>query len=169
MNPTLHTERLTLRLPQLQDFDASADFMASERSKPVGGPIERHIAWSKFAAQAGMWALRGFGSWMLEEKSTGTLMGRVGLFYPDGWLEPELGWVAFEPGEGKGFIYEAAIAARNYAYDVLNMPALISTISADNTRSLKLANQLGAKYESDWQSPFGVLGVYRHPAPETRT
>lgn len=162
----IETDRLILRLPELGDFEAAAGFWTSERSATIGGPLDRQGAWTRFASYAGSWMLRGYGSWMVVEKSSNTPVGSVGIYEAADWPEPELGWVMFEAGEGKGYAYEAAIAARTYIYAKLNMPALISTIAPDNTRSLALAERLGAKLERMWQSPFGPLGIYRHPKAE---
>lgn len=164
--PTIETKRLLMRAPTLDDFEAAAEFYASKRSVSVGGPISRREAWGKFAAQAGTWLLRGYGAWQLVEKDSNAPIGRAGIYYPDGWPEPELGWVLYKNGEGKGYAFEAAIAARAYWYSEYKQTTLISTIAPDNARSLALAQKLGTTFERDWESPFGTFGIYRHPAPE---
>lgn len=164
--PTIETSRLQMRGPTLNDFEAVAAFYASDRSSPLGGPFSRREAWAKFAAQSGTWHLRGYGAWQLVEKASGELVGCVGIFHPDGWLAPELGWVLYDNGCGKDYAYEAATAARAHWYTALNKSDLISTISPDNARSIALAARLSATHECDWDSPYGTTGVYRHPAPE---
>ena len=120
-----------------------AAFFADEaRSWGFGGPQSRTEAWRWFASAIGHWALRGYGFWMVETKA-GQLVGMVGLWAPEGWPEPELGWVMFEGGEGKGYAHEAAIAARGYAYDTLGFKTLSSNIFPGNTRSQALAQRLG--------------------------
>ena len=44
------------------------------------------------ALMAGHWALKGFGHWVLEERDSGELVGRAGLYYPPDWPELEVGW-----------------------------------------------------------------------------
>ncbi len=61
MAPTLHTERLTLRMPVMADFEPRAAFAASERSVWEGGPIDRAAAWRMFASEVGQWPLMGYG------------------------------------------------------------------------------------------------------------
>ena len=50
IGPTLHTERLTLRMPRLEDFEPRAAFYASERSVWEGGPLSRVEASAKSAS-----------------------------------------------------------------------------------------------------------------------
>ena len=52
--PTLHTERLTLRMPRLADFEPRAAFYASDRSVYEGGPKPRAAAWRIDPVRAGI-------------------------------------------------------------------------------------------------------------------
>jgi RimJ/RimL family protein N-acetyltransferase len=165
--PTLHTDRLTLRAPGLQDFPAYAAFLQSPRSHIVGGPMDAADAWRSLAAVIGHWTLRGFGRWAVTPRDGGPCIGIVGLHYPESWPEPELGWWLFDGAEGMGYAHEAALAARAYAFHTLGLRTLISLIKASNTRSIALAHRLGAVFEGDFPHPkYGALGVYRHPAPQ---
>ena len=165
--PVIETERLILRGHKPSDFEPFAEFCTTERSKDVGGPVNRAEAWRGMAMMIGHWHLRGYGMWWLEEKKTGKAVGRVGLWNPEGWPAPELGWVVYDGFEGKGFAYEAAVAAREYAYDTLQWPLLISLIADDNQRSIALADRMGAKLDGTWTSPAGkVAQIYTHPEPE---
>ncbi|MQQ08626.1 GNAT family N-acetyltransferase [Epibacterium sp. SM1979] len=165
--PTLTSERLVLRPPVKGDFENVAAFFAdSERSWGFGGPLGRNEAWRWFASMIGHWALRGFGWWMVDTRD-GQPAGFVGLWEPEGWPEPELGWVMFPGTEGKGYAFEAATEARRYAYDVLGFETLSSNIIPGNTRSIALAKRLGAHYERSYENvTHGTEWVYRHPAPE---
>ena len=142
--PRLETERLILRGPEAKDFALVADFYAdADRSWGFGGPQNRTEAWRWFASMIGHWALRDFGFWMVDTKD-GETVGMVGLWAPEGWPEPELGWVMFCNGEGKGYALEAAFAARSVA----------------------LAERLGARLEREYQNvTHGTEMVYRHPGP----
>ncbi|MEE9453412.1 MAG: GNAT family N-acetyltransferase [Paracoccaceae bacterium] len=165
--PTLETQHLILRAPCADDFEALAEFMASDRAKGAGGPANRSDAWKGLAMVIGHWNLRGYGLWHADEKSTGKLVGRFGFWNPEGWLGRELGWMVFEGFEGKNYAYEASAFLLDYAYNTLKWDSLISTIAPDNTRSITLAKRLGAQYQQDWVSPSGKASViYRHPAPE---
>lgn len=168
--PTLETVRLRLRAPRMADFDAYAAFRASARARHLGGPLPRGEAFTHFCALAGHWQLHGFGRWIAADRKDDAALGFVGLFYPDGWPEPEISWSLFEGAEGRGIAAEAALAARNYAYDVLGWKSVISMMSVDNQRSIALAERLGARHERDLQHPvFGPMHVYRHQPPEVRS
>ncbi len=164
--PRLETERLILRAPSEADLDADAAFLASDASRFVGGPLRRDETWRSIAMLLGHWAIRGFGFWGVEEKDTGRYVGRVGLWFPDGWPEPEIGWTLMTGATGKGYATEAAMAARTHAYDVLGWDTAISLIDPDNHASKAVAKRLGATYDYTYDHPkFGTADVWRHPAP----
>ena len=166
MIPTLTTERLRLRAPEARDFDAYAEFRASDRAKPLGGPFNRTQAFGQFAALLGHWTLRGYGRWLVADKASDAPLGVVGLLNPDGWPEPELAWSVFAPAEGKGVAYEAACAARDYAFATVGLTTLISLVAADNPRSTALAKRLGAQCDGEVDVPgYGPAPVWRHPNP----
>jgi RimJ/RimL family protein N-acetyltransferase len=164
--PVIETERLRLRAPAAEDFELMAAFYTSERSRYVGGPQPRHHCWRGFCAIIGHWALRGYGFWSLEEKATGTLAGRVGLWNPEGWPEPEVGWTLFDGFEGRGYATEAGRAARAHAYATLGWPTAISVIDPENAASQAVAQRLGAAREGMFEHPDGWRAeIWRHPAP----
>lgn len=127
----------------------------------------RTEAWRWFASVIGHWHLRSFGFWTITSKVDDTPLGICGVWEPEGWPEPEIGWVVYEVAEGKGIAFEAATAARAHAYDVWKMPALSSNIIPGNERSVALATRLGATFEREYQNvSHGTEMLYRHPAPE---
>ncbi len=166
MIPTLTTERLTLRAPRMDDFDAHAAFRTSDRARPVGGPDTREGAYDHFAGIAGQWVLRGYGRWLVADRATDAPLGIVGLHHPDNWSEPELAWSLYAAGEGRGIAMEAALAARAHAYDTLGWTTLISYIAPTNTRSMALAKRMGCTSDGPHDHPaIGMVHVMRHPAP----
>ncbi|WP_095588441.1 GNAT family N-acetyltransferase [Actibacterium ureilyticum] len=166
--PELETERLILRGPKAADWEADAEFRTSDRAQFVGGPFTRMVAWRNFASRWGHWAIHGYGMFTVTERGSDAALGVVGPLYPDGWTEPELGWVLYEQAEGRGIAFEAAQAVRRYAYDVLGWTTAISYIDAANQRSRALAERLGCHAEPGAAHPFedADIIVYRHPKPE---
>lgn len=163
--PVIETERLILRAPRLEDFQTMADFYATERAAPVGGPMTRDEAWSEFASTTGQWLLRGYGYWEIEDRATGATIGRAGIYHPDNWPEPELSWMLYgQTHQGRGIAFEAAIAARDGAARHLGLTGLMSSIEADNTRSIRLAERMGATPDGAWETPFGPMLRFRHGA-----
>ena len=163
--PTLETARLRLRAPSWADFQAYADFRGSARAAYAGGPFTRAHAFDQFTAIAGHWLIRGFGRWIVADRQSDRALGLVGGYYPEGWLEPEIAWAMFAEAEGKGIAFEAAQAARAYAYDTLGWSSAVSLIAPDNARSAALAQRLGATREGVYHhESFGALDVWRHPS-----
>ncbi|MBN2906534.1 MAG: GNAT family N-acetyltransferase [Rhodobacteraceae bacterium] len=166
--PTLETERLILRIPGVADFPALRAFYAAPRSRFVGGPKTPEGAWRQLATEIGHWALRGYGRWIVEDKESGAACGLIGLWNPEGWPEPEIGWDLFEGFEGRGYATEAARAARAHAYDTLGWPTAISLVNPDNTASARVAERMGARPDGHFtHENFGTVTIYRHPAPES--
>lgn len=167
MIPTLQTDRLTMRAPRWDDFEAYAAFRGSDRTKIIGGPYSRGRAFEQLCAILGHWHLRGFGRWMVADKATDAPLGIVGLYHPEDWPEPELAWSLFDVAEGRGIAYEAALAARTYAYDTLGWQTAISLIDPTNGRSVALARRLGCQDGETYAHPeIGTMHIWRHPAPQ---
>ena len=168
--PVLETERLVLRPFRAEDIPHEQGFYMSDRSRFVGGPMDPTLVWRAMAAAIGHWTLRGYGPFAVEEKATGIYCGHVGPWFPEGWPEPEISWTIMEAAEGRGIAHEAALATRNWAYEVLGWTTAISLIDPNNTRSIALAERLGAVHDSDFtHAIYGPMQVWRHPAPEALT
>jgi RimJ/RimL family protein N-acetyltransferase len=114
-----------------------------------GKPLSREEAWRSLAATLGHWVLRGYGLWAVEERATGALVGRVGLYYPEGWPGREVGWMLARPHWGKGYALEAAGAALRHAFEALEWPRAISLIAPGNRRSIAVAERLGERLEGE--------------------
>ncbi|KIC41824.1 hypothetical protein RA28_20025 [Ruegeria sp. ANG-S4] len=159
--PTLETERLVLRAPQLSDFDTYAQIVASPRARYLS-VMSREDAWYDFAQMVAIWSLRGHGLWSVEAKAGGHLLGFVVLGFEPEDPEPELGFIFTEDGEGHGYAFEAASAARDFAFDQLGWKTLASFVVKGNTRSERLAQRLGATVEREIPEDDGTTLVYRH-------
>lgn len=161
--PVIGTERLILREPRVADLDAVAAFMASDRAGFVGGPLDRQQSWRSILVTLGHWLARGYGYWVVEERGTGAVAGRVGVHYHEvDWPEPELGWQIYEGFEGQGYAEEAARAARGAAAR-LGLGPLISLIDPANLRSQRLAQRLGARLEREMAFMGKPVQLWRHP------
>jgi RimJ/RimL family protein N-acetyltransferase len=144
MAPTLTTERLTLRGWRDDDLDAYAEITADpEVMRFMGGALDRAATWREIALFAGHWDLRGFGLWVVERE--GALIGRVGLWQPEGWPGLEVGWLLGKHAWGHGYATEAALATVGYAWDELGADRLISLIAPDNVASQRVAERLGMR------------------------
>lgn len=152
----LETERLLLRVPQGQDFEAWAAFMADvERTQYIGGAQPRSLAWRGLMTMVGSWAVLGFGMFSVIEKSSGRWIGRIGPWQPEGWPGTEVGWSLVSDAGGRGYATDGATAAIGWAFDTLGWSEVIHTIDPANVASKGVAARLGSRY----------LRMGRLPAP----
>jgi RimJ/RimL family protein N-acetyltransferase len=158
--PVLTTNRLRLRAPCLQDFDAWAEILCGPAGPHLGGPFTRDEAFSEFAATCGTWLLRGHGLWAVEPKAGGPVLGFVLIGFEAGDEEPELGYLFRPAAQGHGYAAEAAAAARAHAAG-LRLPSLVSYIDPANTRSARLAAALGARLDGRQDGS----NIWRHWSP----
>lgn len=148
--PELRTERLLMRGFTDADLDEWAGICADpEVTRWVGDEhgLSREDSWRRMAYVVGHWALRGFGNWALEERATGTLVGRAGLLRPEAWPGLEVGWMVGRPYWGRGYAPEAGRAAMEWARDELGADHVISLIEDANERSARVAEKLGMTVE----------------------
>lgn len=166
--PRLETDRLILRGPAERDIEPVIEFLMDRpRADLFGAFDDRGNAWRWFASNIGHWAIHGYGYFAIEMKETGETAGISGIWNPEGWPEPEVGWVVFAGFEGKGIAFEAAERARRWAYEDLGMTTITSNIVPGNDRSIALAERLGAWFEREYENPnMGRDMLYRHPGPE---
>jgi RimJ/RimL family protein N-acetyltransferase len=146
LGPTLETQRLILRPPQAEDFEAWAVFKSDEETcRHIGGVEARASAWRSFAAMIGVWHLKGFAMFSVIEKETGEWVGRVGPWQPEGWPGTEVGWSIVRDRWGRGYGPEAAGAAMDWAIDNLGWTEVIHIIDPDNANSKAVAAKLGSR------------------------
>lgn len=165
--PEIETERLRLRLPKASDLPAHVAFRASERAKGVGGPFGADSSFHHLCGIVGQWQLRGYGRWMVADRETDAPFGIVGIYHPEDWPEPEIGWSLYDNAEGRGIGQEAAEATRAHAYGALGWTRIVSLIMAGNVRSIRLAERLGCRKDGVFtHAELGSLDIWVHPAPE---
>ena len=165
MIPTLTTERMTLGPFDMDHYAAFQAFSASPRSVHLGGPsTDPRDSWASCMMHLGHWIARGYGGFFATETASGQPVGRFAIWHP-AWLdEPELSWTVYDGYEGRGFAAEGARAVRDWARQQ-GLGPLMSLIAADNTRSARLAERLGARREGEHRYDSGKTAqIWRHPA-----
>ena len=148
--PVIETERLILRPWRGTDIEPNTAMLADPLSGRFitadGKPItDAFVGWRNAAIMAGHWVLHGVGMFVVEEKSTGTFVGRVGPWFPPGWPAFEVGWGIASEFRGKGYALEAARAALNWSFATFDLDEIIHIIDRENTASQAVARRLGAE------------------------
>lgn len=149
--PTVETERLRLRAHRLRDFDAVATMWGSEDVyRHIGGkPSTREESWARMVRLPGLWALLGYGYWVVEEKATGVFVGEVGFadfkrdLTPSIEGEPEHGWVLAPHAQGKGYATEAVQASLRWLADNTSWRRTSCIIAPENAASIRVAEKAG--------------------------
>src|SRR5215207_1502564 len=87
----------------------------------------------------------GYGLFSVILKETGELIGDCGLeqMAVNGVQMAELGYDFRSDFWNQGYATEAACAVRDYAFDVLHLPQLISLIRVGNLASKRVAEKVG--------------------------
>ena len=152
--PVIETERLLLRPPRADDFDAYADYAADPEGLVfLGGAQSRAAAWRSFMVYAGAWAASGVSFfWVFERTAAGgegAFVGRVGPWRPEGWPGCEVGWGVARRFFGRGYAGEAASACMDFAFDRLGWTDVIHSIDPANAASIRLAERLGSRRRAD--------------------
>ena len=148
--PTLETDRLRLRSFRDSDHDDYAALCADpevSRYLLTGRPFSREAAWRFMAFHLGHWALRCSGFWAVEEKETGTFVGRVGFSEPPGWPGLELAGALLRRYWGRGYSLEAGRAALRFAFETLGKDRVVSCILPANRTAIRVVERLGETLE----------------------
>lgn len=146
---TLESPRLNLRMFEESDWDALCLMFEDEECvRYTAGHVQpKWETWRRLAGYLGHWALRGYGPYAVIEKSSGEMMGPVGLWYPGDWPEPEIKYSLAQKFWGKGYATEAVVAVKAMAKKELGRSRLISLIAQGNQRSVSVAKKAGAVFE----------------------
>ena len=145
------TERLTIRSLAEADIPQITSLWADEQvTRFMGGPrVYQEVSASlKRDLEA---PLLRFDLWAVVEKGSGAIVGHCGLLPKtvDGRDEVELVYVIAPAFWRRGYASEAAAAIRDYAFQTLGVPRLVSLINPANTASERVALKLGMKFESE--------------------
>ena len=160
--PALETSRLILRAHVPEDFDSVASMWADRevvRYIGAGVPLTRDEAWAKFQRFPGHWHMTGFGSWAIEEKASGKLIGEVGFIErnlpPENSLAgiPELGYAVVPAAAGKGYVTEAVTAALEWGRAHFGPVRILAVISPGNEASVRVAQKCGFRPCADSETP----------------
>jgi len=151
---SISTARLLLRVPELADAEplmavfwdpeVVAQKQVTLREQPGG--IDRAL--KNTEGMLRQWELRGYGQWSVVEQATGQVIGCVGFYHPQrDWPGVDLGWVLHRSRWGHGLATEAAAAALRWAWAQTQVDRILSLISPDDLRSIRVAVKIGEQFE----------------------
>lgn len=149
------TSRLLIREMTLADLD---DVNALyQESGPAGflqpSVLNRQEEEEKIKAYITyMYGLWQFGMWVVIEKESGKLIGRVGFGIADylDFSEIDMGYLIGEKYRRRGYAEEASRAALRYAGSTLELPQVSAYIDRENLVSLHLIEKLGFCRKKDF-------------------
>jgi RimJ/RimL family protein N-acetyltransferase len=149
----LETPRLCLRLMQSSDLDdllkifGDPNVMASFggatfNREQMEGWMQRNIEHQN---------RHGYGLFSVILKSGGVLIGECALAHMtvDGEQATELGYDFRSEYWNQGYATEAATAVRDYAFNVLDLPRLISLIRVGNVASRRVSEKIGMRFVAE--------------------
>jgi RimJ/RimL family protein N-acetyltransferase len=170
--PVLETERLRLRAWRKEDFRPYLKLMQHPDVHRHFGPepMRAEECWRRLTAAVGGWVLNGFGTWAVERKEDGKLVGNAGIF--TGWRdlepefgeEPEMGWIFAAETHGKGMASEACTAVIEWIEAHLRSTPLWAIIALANEPSMRLAAKLGFERVSETLYHDDPTIVLKRPA-----
>ena len=164
------TDRLRLRAYRPEDVDLLEPMFSDPehmRWYPAPYTHDRVVEWVGNQLDGYEWAGTRFAMWIVEDRSTGEFLGTVGPTKPlvEDVHEVEIGWHVRKERWGDGIAPEAAAAARDWAWEHLDVDHLISLVRPENEPSARVAEKIGMHV--DRIAPYKGLAhaVYRIDRP----
>ena len=145
----IETERLFLR--QWRDGDwhgLQRTYSDPEVMSWIGAPPADLAATAAAIGRMSMhWRLLGYGMFAVEDRTSGEIVGRVGLMlHPDWPLDGpkvEVGWTLQRSVWGRGYATEGARASLEFGFQRLGLPQIFSMTRPDNVRSRAVMERCG--------------------------
>lgn len=157
--PLLETARLQLRPMRADDVDALLAIFADPKVMAAfhTPPFDRAQMMQWVQRNLDHQATHGYGLFSVLSKANGLLIGDCGLelIEVEGAHVAELGYDFRSDYWNQGYATEAAQTVRDYAFQQLQLPSLISLMRVGNMPSRRVAEKIGMRYVGD-------ITRYRH-------
>jgi RimJ/RimL family protein N-acetyltransferase len=148
--PTLETERLLLRGHEVKDFPAYAAMWSDPVvTRYFPSPLSEEESWKKFLRAFGQWAINGYGSLSVIDRTSGEFLGETGFFearrniIPSLIGIPEAGWSFAAAAHGKGYASEAVAATHRWGDAHFGRARTTAIIVPENLASIRVAVKAG--------------------------
>ena len=143
----LRTERTIIREICLEDLEDLYRMYDDELIRKYLEPLYEYDEEKLFTEKyiENMYGLYGYGLWVVLDKGTGELIGRVGIEIRtiDGEDKNELGYLIKREYRRKGYAIETCGAVLRYAQEVLGMEEIFCVTDENNMISRHVAEKLG--------------------------
>lgn len=177
--PTLRTERLTLRPFELGDA-ADVERLAgmkeiADTTLTIPHPYPPGAAAEWIEKHRSAWEKSTEITFAITETSSGDLVGVISLVISSEHRRAELGYWIAVGNWGRGYATEASEAVLDFGFDVLGLHRIDSRHFLRNPASGRVMQKLGMQYEGtqrDWAirwDRFETLALYAILEPEWRS
>lgn len=147
----LETERLRIRPLSAVD----APFILQLLNEPsfiqnIGDRGVRMVSDAEMYIEQGpvsSYARNGFGLCLVTLKESGESIGMCGLIKRQALEDVDIGYAFLPKFWSKGYAFEAALAFKQYAREVIGLTRLAAIVDPDNQGSIRVLEKLGMKFE----------------------
>lgn len=165
-NFKLETKRLILRAFDLDDLNVFALICADPevmRFIGNGKALEKEATKELLVWIISQYEELGFGLLAVTLKENNKLLGFCGLIRQtiDNETHIELGYRLDSAFWGQGIATEAAHAIKNYAFNQLNIPHLVSIIHVDNMASKQVAQKVGLNHMKQTNFKGNLVDIFK--------
>lgn len=147
----LETKRCVVRETTVEDVDAFYRIYAepeiTKYMEDLYADRNEEIAYIEEYREK-VYSFYGYGMWTVLTKE-GTVIGRAGISWREGYDLPELGFVIGVPWQRQGYAYEVCRAILDYAYEELGFTQIQALVMEKNRKSAALCRKLGFKREGN--------------------
>ena len=166
----LETERLRLRRISHDDVDVLLELFADPvATRYLHGVMSRTEVEEWVERTLSRYTEYGYGLWGVTPRNSGELVGYCGLIPQedvDGRDETEIGYGLLPRFQGRGYATEAARGCRDWAFEYLRVPRVISLIAPENGPSRRVAERVGMHVEKEierWERRILVYALEADP------
>ncbi|MCE5294559.1 MAG: GNAT family N-acetyltransferase [Chlamydiales bacterium] len=154
------TERLVLRSWKDNDTHAICEIMQdSEVNRYLSPHNLDKLSTIEAISKKSICNIRekGYGYFVCEEKSTGKVIGMIGLNYTQ--IESRhfpcytISWILGREFWKQGYAIEAAQAIKEYAFNTCKIPKIYACTVVDNQASRKIMERIGMQYVETFSFP----------------
>lgn len=143
----METDRTILIKPERKDYDDLLDLHTHEEvCRYLGGPVIEKEFDSYF--EKILSAISPDSYWIIRRKEDDVFIGFLSIDLHHDRQHYELSYQFLPEFWGQGYAYEACQRVLQYAFDELELEAVISETQKKNVRSIELLERLGMTLES---------------------